>query len=62
MCTVKLSRTLYPHHDGHGLDAIMARHGLACSARHRAMGDVELVVDDENSPSGIWARPRFWRP
>ena len=22
----------------------MARHGLACSARHRAMGDVELVV------------------
>jgi DNA polymerase-3 subunit epsilon len=44
MCTVKLSRTLYPHHDGHSLDAIMARHGLACSARHRAMGDVELVV------------------
>jgi DNA polymerase-3 subunit epsilon len=45
MCTVKLSRALYPHHEGHGLDAIMARHGLACSARHRAMGDVELVVD-----------------
>ena len=45
MCTVKLSRTLYPHHNGHGLDAIMARHGLTCSARHRAMGDVELVVD-----------------
>jgi DNA polymerase-3 subunit epsilon len=45
MCTVKLSRTLYPHHEGHGLDAIMARHGLACAARHRAMGDVELVVD-----------------
>ncbi|MBN9126654.1 MAG: DNA polymerase III subunit epsilon, partial [Nitrosospira sp.] len=45
MCTVKLSRALYPHHEGHGLDAIMARHGLACPARHRAMGDVELVVD-----------------
>ena len=44
MCTVKLSRTLYPHHDGHSLDAIMARHNLSCSARHRAMGDVELVV------------------
>lgn len=45
MCTVKLSRALYPHHEGHGLDAIMARHGLACLTRHRAMGDVELVVD-----------------
>jgi DNA polymerase-3 subunit epsilon len=45
ICTVKLSRKLYPHHDGHSLDAIMARHGLACSARHRAMGDVDLVVD-----------------
>jgi DNA polymerase-3 subunit epsilon len=45
MCTVKLSRTLYPHHDGHSLDAIIARHGLVCSARHRAMGDVELVVE-----------------
>ena len=44
MCTVKLSRKLYPHHQGHGLDAIMARHGLTTQARHRAMGDVELVV------------------
>lgn len=44
MCTVKLSRKLYPHHQGHSLDAIMARHGLTTQARHRAMGDVELVV------------------
>ncbi|SEL61465.1 exonuclease domain-containing protein [Nitrosovibrio tenuis] len=44
MCTVKLSRTLYPQHRGHGLDAIMHRHGLISRARHRAMGDVELVV------------------
>ena len=44
MCTVKLSRKLYPHHHGHSLDAIMARHGLTTQARHRAMGDVELVV------------------
>ncbi|HEX8874130.1 MAG TPA: exonuclease domain-containing protein, partial [Nitrosospira sp.] len=44
MCTVKLSRKLYPQHKGHGLDAIMHRHGLASRARHRAMGDVELVV------------------
>jgi DNA polymerase-3 subunit epsilon len=44
MCTVKLSRKLYPEHRGHGLDAIMQRHGLRTEARHRAMGDVELVV------------------
>ncbi|MDQ3186267.1 MAG: exonuclease domain-containing protein [Pseudomonadota bacterium] len=44
LCTVKLSRKLYPQHRGHGLDAIMRRHGLTTHARHRAMGDVELVV------------------
>ena len=44
MCTVKLSRKLYPEHRSHGLDAIMRRYGLTTAARHRAMGDVELVV------------------
>ena len=44
LCTVKLSRKLYPEHRGHGLDAVIARHGLACSARHRAMGDTEVLA------------------
>jgi DNA polymerase III subunit epsilon len=44
LCTVRLSRLLYPQHRSHGLDAIMQRHGLASSARHRAMGDVEVVL------------------
>lgn len=44
LCTVKLSRALYPQHRSHGLDAIIARHGLSCIARHRAMGDVEMMV------------------
>jgi DNA polymerase III subunit epsilon len=43
LCTVRLSRKLYPQHKGHGLDAIMQRHGLTTMARHRAMGDVDLV-------------------
>jgi len=43
LCTVRLSRSLYPQHKGHGLDAIMRRHGLHSSQRHRAMGDVDLV-------------------
>jgi DNA polymerase-3 subunit epsilon len=44
LCTVKLSRKLYPEHRSHGLDAIIQRHELQCSARHRAMGDVEAMV------------------
>ena len=44
LCTVRLSRKLYPQHKGHGLDAIMQRHGLHTQARHRAMGDVEVVL------------------
>ena len=44
LCTVRLSRKLYPQHKGHGLDAIMQRHGLRTQARHRAMGDVDMVL------------------
>ncbi|MBV5332581.1 3'-5' exonuclease, partial [bacterium] len=40
LCTVRLSRLLYPQFKSHGLDAIMQRHGLTTVARHRAMGDV----------------------
>jgi len=43
LCTVKLSRALYPQHHKHGLDALIERHGLSCSARHRAMGDTEAL-------------------
>ena len=43
LCTVRLSRLLYPQFKGHGLDAIMQRHGLTTTARHRAMGDVEVM-------------------
>jgi DNA polymerase-3 subunit epsilon len=44
LCTVKLSRKLYPEHRSHALDAVIARHGLVCSARHRAMGDTEVLA------------------
>ena len=44
LCTVRLSRKLYPQHKSHGLDAIMQRHGLQTLARHRAMGDVDMVL------------------
>lgn len=43
LCTVKLSRALYPQFHRHGLDALIERHGLECSARHRALGDAEAL-------------------
>lgn len=43
LCTVRLSRRLVPQAKSHGLDAIMQRHGITTTARHRAMGDVEVM-------------------
>ena len=45
LCTVKLSRKLYPLAESHSLDAIMIRFGLSTSARHRGMGDAQLMLD-----------------
>lgn len=45
MCSVKLSRALYPGLPRHGLDALMERFGLGCDARHRALGDARVVRD-----------------
>lgn len=43
--TVRLSRLLYPDAPRHGLEAVMARHGLAVTARHRALGDALAVLE-----------------
>jgi len=45
LCTVKLSRLLSPGEPRHNLDAVMARHGLATNARHRALGDARVLHD-----------------
>lgn len=45
LCTVKLSRRLFPEFPRHSLDAVMERHGLTCSARHRALGDARVLAD-----------------
>ena len=44
LCTVRLSRKLYPDADGHGLDALILRHELRGFDRHRAMGDTAATV------------------
>jgi len=43
LCTVRLSRRLYPAHSGHNLDSLIERHGLECRARHRALPDADAV-------------------
>jgi DNA polymerase-3 subunit epsilon len=43
LCTVRLSRTLFAEHARHNLDTLMERFGLACSARHRALGDAQVL-------------------
>jgi DNA polymerase-3 subunit epsilon len=43
LCTVKLSRKLYPQHPRHNLDTLLERHALDCEARHRALGDAKVL-------------------
>ncbi len=43
LCTVKLSRTLYPQFHRHNLDSLIERHGLQAEARHRALADAQLI-------------------
>jgi DNA polymerase-3 subunit epsilon len=56
LCTVRLSRRMYPEAVGHGLDALIARHGLqepyledgasqgvARTGRHSALGDARAI-------------------
>ncbi|MDB5187959.1 MAG: polC [Candidatus Kaiserbacteria bacterium] len=45
LCTVRLSRSLYPRARGHSLDAIIARHNLQITERHRAYPDARAVHD-----------------
>lgn len=43
LCSVMLSRRLYPQHDRHDLDALCARFGIPVDTRHRALPDARLL-------------------
>ena len=45
LCTVRLSRQLFPEHKRHNLDALVERHQLFIppADRHRALGDARLL-------------------
>jgi DNA polymerase-3 subunit epsilon len=48
VCSVMLSRRLYPDVAGHDLDALCARFGIAVDVRHRALPDARLLHE-------VWA-------
>lgn len=43
LCTVKLSKRLYPHYAKHNLNSLIERHRLAVDGRHRALADAKLI-------------------
>lgn len=43
LCTVRLSRKLFPGFARHNLDSIVERHRLEVTQRHRALGDAQLI-------------------
>jgi DNA polymerase-3 subunit epsilon len=43
LCTVKLSRKLFPEEAKHNLDTLIQRHGLVPDGRHRALADADLL-------------------
>lgn len=43
LCTVKLSRALYPHERSHKLQSLIDRHGFTYAARHRAYDDAAIL-------------------
>jgi DNA polymerase III subunit epsilon len=43
LCTVRLSRALFPSVERHGLDALIARLNLQPEGRHRALADADLL-------------------
>ena len=45
LCTVKLSRKLFPTHHRHSLDTLVERYGIETTDRHRALADARVLWD-----------------
>ena len=45
LCTVRLSRALYPEQRRHNLDTLIQTHGFVVPSRHRALDDAQVLVD-----------------
>ncbi len=45
LCTVRLSRLLYPRYKRHNLDSIIERFNINCERRHRALDDSRVMFE-----------------
>ena len=56
LCTVRLSRALFPSVEQHGLDALIARLNLAPEGRHRALADADLLWQFWQKIHGLYSQ------
>ena len=54
LCTVKLSRLLFPEHRHHNLDSIIERFQFEIENRHRAFSDAKILWDFYQKVQGIF--------
>lgn len=55
LCTVRLSRRLFPQYARHNLDSLILQHELPCASRHRALPDAMVLWQ-------FWRKLRAERP
>ena len=61
LCTVRLSRALYPEMTHHNLDAVMERHGIGITNRHRAMPDARVLLEFWRKLRAAWPQEAMQR-
>jgi DNA polymerase III subunit epsilon len=61
LCTVRLSRALYPLMPRHNLDAVMERHGIVIENRHRAMPDAQALLAFWRKVRAAWPQEQLQR-
>jgi DNA polymerase-3 subunit epsilon len=59
LCTVRLSRALYPEMPRHNLDAVMEHHGISIDNRHRAMPDAQVLWQFWRRLRAQWSREQL---
>jgi len=59
LCTVRLSRALYPEMPRHNLDAVMDHHGIVIENRHRAMPDAKALLAFWRKVREAWPREQL---
>jgi DNA polymerase III subunit epsilon len=59
LCTVKLSRALYPTQRSHNLDAVIERFNIVCEQRHRALSDAKVLVSFYQKLQEVFPREKL---